>query len=221
MNMNDIKAGDKVTHWSEPNKPGTVIEVEPDKHSSDDPIYHVVWTEGGPAIPYRRYHHLVKIHKFAPMKMPEDLKTVKEVCLECGLRKDHPAHTIFEGLEYAARLIRDFAERRPDPGLVQARQFTGTNAEELADWCQGLTYTGTRHGHTRPPWQLHTCVTPPEVIPGGKGHADPGDWIVRLAAADADGCGLYEVLSAEEFGERYEPAGRNPVNVPISDIQRK
>jgi hypothetical protein len=56
----EIKAGDKVTHWSR-KEPGTVVEVEPDEYSSDDPIYHVQWIPGGPLIPMRRHHHLKKV----------------------------------------------------------------------------------------------------------------------------------------------------------------
>lgn len=62
-----LKAGDKVTHWSHGDQPGTVVEVEEDKYSYHDPIYHVVWVEGDPdlpytnAIPYRNHHHLKKV----------------------------------------------------------------------------------------------------------------------------------------------------------------
>lgn len=83
----------------------------------------------------------------------------------------------------------------------EARQWTpDADPEELASWCDGWTYTGTQHGHTRPPWQDHTCLNM-ATAGDGKGHADPGDWIVRL------GGDVYEVLSAEEFANKYEPAG--------------
>lgn len=76
--------------------------------------------------------------------------------------------------------------------VVDARQWTpDTDPQELAAWCGGWTYTGDRHGHTRPPWQQHTCI---DLATAGdsKGHADPGDWIIKV------GPDLYHVLSDKE-----------------------
>lgn len=86
------------------------------------------------------------------------------------------------------------------PEVVDARQFTDeAAAEDLAEWCDAITYTGDRHGHTDPPWQMHTCITP-EVTGGGKGHADVGDWIVKHADD------TIEVLPPEDFAGEFEPA---------------
>jgi hypothetical protein len=88
-----------------------------------------------------------------------------------------------------------------NPPLVEARQWTpDTDPEELADWCGGWTYTGTQHGHTSPPWQMHTCITTDPDFCGGKGHADPGDWIVRIQPD------LFRVVTPEEFTQDYAPA---------------
>ena len=87
------------------------------------------------------------------------------------------------------------------PEIVEARQFTSeADADEISEWCDGYAYRGTQHGHTRPPGQFHVCLNP-EVIEGSKGHADPGDWIVKR------GDDLCEILSPEEFAEKYEAAG--------------
>jgi hypothetical protein len=88
---------------------------------------------------------------------------------------------------------------QPVASAVQARQWDDRTdlTEELADWCDGWAYTGDRHGHTRPPWQHHTCITPGTQADGGKGHADPGDWIIRIAP------GVYEILEPPEFQARY------------------
>jgi hypothetical protein len=66
-----LQVGDKVWHWSHPDpaRPGTVVEIEPDEYSFDDPTFHVVWdtdddgNPAGPAIPYRYYHYLKKAGK--------------------------------------------------------------------------------------------------------------------------------------------------------------
>lgn len=54
MADSDPKVNDKVVRMREPDRVGTVVEIEPDEYSFDDPIFHVVWVEGGPAIPHRR-----------------------------------------------------------------------------------------------------------------------------------------------------------------------
>lgn len=84
--------------------------------------------------------------------------------------------------------------------VVEARRFTDeASAEDVAAWCNdAITYTGTSHGHTTPPWQMHTCVTVLGPRAGGKGFADVGDWIVKHAN------GEHEVLSDEEFTAEYE-----------------
>ncbi len=88
------------------------------------------------------------------------------------------------------------------PAEVEGRQFTDeAEAEDLAEWCDGYAYTGTQHGHTSPPWQMHTCLNP-EVIDGSKGYVEVGDWIIKHAGVDE-----VEVLSAEEFTAKYEAAG--------------
>ena len=93
---------------------------------------------------------------------------------------------------------------RPVTGLFRARQWTPeTDPEELARWCDGWTYTGTQHGHTDPPWAMHTCLDLSTSDASPKGHADPGDWIV-IVAEDPDG-DTYEVLSPAEFGAKYQP----------------
>jgi hypothetical protein len=88
------------------------------------------------------------------------------------------------------------------PAEVEARQFTDeADAEDLAEWCEGFSYTGRLHGHTHPPWQMHTCITLTEVREAdSRGDALVGDWIVK----HADG---FEVLSSEEFTAGYEAAG--------------
>jgi len=63
----------------------------------------------------------------------------------------------------------------------EARQFGDEHqAQFLADWCGATHYTGDKHGHTDPPWQTHTCITPMEVTEDSpKTQADIGDWIVK------------------------------------------
>jgi hypothetical protein len=97
---------------------------------------------------------------------------------------------------------------RLKPGqVVRARQWApGTDPEELAGWCDGWTYTGTQHGHTTPPWAVHTCINLATADCSPKGYADPGDWIV-IVTEDPDG-DLYEVLSPAEFEARYETVSR-------------
>lgn len=65
----------------------------------------------------------------------------------------------------------------------EARRFGDEHqAQSLADWIGAITYTGSQHGHTNPPWQPHTCITPDHVTEDSeKGHADIGDWIIRAA----------------------------------------
>lgn len=86
------------------------------------------------------------------------------------------------------------------PVTVQARQWDNqTDPEELAAWCDGWTYTGTQHGHTTPHFAMHTCINA-EVRDGSpKGHADPGDWIVRHED------GTYEIVPPGEFTGRFDP----------------
>ncbi len=66
MAEHPLKKGDKVTHPRNPDRLGTVVEVEEDRYSYTDPIYHVAWSEDGPAIPYRNYHNLQKVPSVAP-----------------------------------------------------------------------------------------------------------------------------------------------------------
>jgi hypothetical protein len=59
----NLKQGDLVTHWAARGEVGYIAEIEPDRYSWDDPVYHVVWphslgSASGIAIPYRRYHSL-------------------------------------------------------------------------------------------------------------------------------------------------------------------
>lgn len=95
---------------------------------------------------------------------------------------------------------------RPVTAEFSARQWTpDTDPDELADWCDGYVYTGTQHGHTSPPWRLHTCISPNVTDESPRGHADPGDWIVRVSP-DPGGWNLYEILSPADFEAKYEQA---------------
>jgi hypothetical protein len=119
-----------------------------------------------------------------------------------GLTFMDRAHAHEDGTPHEATRPAPFQAKPAAPETVEAWQFSGDEiAEDIAEWCEGTSYWGKSHGHTSPPWSYHTCVTPAETIDGGKGHADPGDWIVRLADY------LYEVLSPEEFAEKYEAEG--------------
>ena len=83
--------------------------------------------------------------------------------------------------------------------ITEARQWTpDTDLQELAEWCDGMIYTGSQHGHTTPPWQHHTCLDL-DTAGDSKGHADPGDWIFPVGGSS------YHVLSDEEFREQFEP----------------
>jgi hypothetical protein len=63
----------------------------------------------------------------------------------------------------------------------EARRFGDEHqAQSLADWIDGIPYTGNQHGHTDPPWQQHTCITLPDGAPG-KSTAGIGDWIIKGA----------------------------------------
>lgn len=54
--MNDssktIKQGDKVTHFRDPERVGTVVKTRPDQHTNET-VYVVAWTKDGPGITYR------------------------------------------------------------------------------------------------------------------------------------------------------------------------
>lgn len=50
--MDDISVGDLVTHFRDPERVGTVVSIQNDRHSWDR-IYNVVFIENGYAIPYR------------------------------------------------------------------------------------------------------------------------------------------------------------------------
>ncbi|WP_188285306.1 hypothetical protein [Streptomyces sp. CBMA29] len=50
--MDEIQVGDCVTHFREPQRVGTVVSIQDDRHSWDR-IYNVVFIENGYAIPYR------------------------------------------------------------------------------------------------------------------------------------------------------------------------
>jgi hypothetical protein len=98
--MSDIEVGDKVTHHShvKDGLVGTVVEIEADKYSFDDPTYNVVWgpvVDNAPAIPYRRYHHLMKVHVFVQKEegAPGDL----DKCQQCGFRKNEPYPSLHAG----------------------------------------------------------------------------------------------------------------------------
>lgn len=64
--------------------------------------------------------------------------------------------------------------------MIEARRFEEEHqALVLAGWCGGTVYRGTAHGHTKPPWHMHTCITPAEVAAESKTYAGIGDWIIR------------------------------------------
>lgn len=85
------------------------------------------------------------------------------------------------------------------PVQVEARQVSGGTAREIAGWCDAIVYTGATHGHTSPPFTLHTCITlrEPDVA------AYSGYWVVRHPG------GVFEVCDPDEFAERFEPAIRS------------
>lgn len=59
-----FKAGDRVTHHARPGQVGKVMEVEEDRYSSCDPIFHVCWTPDKPGswwIPMRSHPALKKV----------------------------------------------------------------------------------------------------------------------------------------------------------------
>jgi hypothetical protein len=47
-----FKEGDRVTHWREPERIGTVVSVRPDRYSNEY-VTSVRWAPEGPAVPYR------------------------------------------------------------------------------------------------------------------------------------------------------------------------
>jgi hypothetical protein len=82
------------------------------------------------------------------------------------------------------------------PVVVDARQITDATARDVAEWCDATCYTGSQHGHTTPPWTMHTCITLAEPDQG----AYAGYWVVRYTD------GTFEVFEPGEFTARFEPA---------------
>jgi hypothetical protein len=84
------------------------------------------------------------------------------------------------------------------PVQVEARRVSGGTAREIAGWCDAIVYTGAMHGHTSPPFTLHTCITlrEPDVA------AYSGYWVVRHPG------GAFEVCDPDEFAGRFEPVMR-------------
>lgn len=67
---------------------------------------------------------------------------------------------------------------RKKPVVVEARRITDENILDVAAWAdQAHTYTGSRHGHTDPPWSHHTCMLI-ETLEGGMS-AYVGDWVIK------------------------------------------
>lgn len=92
-----------------------------------------------------------------------------------------------------------FVERQPAPEVIEARHWqTEADTQPILDWCEGWTYTGTAHGHTDPHWAMHTCLNLETRDSSPKGHADPGDWIVRHAD------GTFEIFPPEAFVRKYK-----------------
>jgi hypothetical protein len=94
--------------------------------------------------------------------------------------------------------LSTYLTRPAEPEAVEARQWAaGTSPDELAEWCDGWTYTGNQHGHTDPHWALHTCLNLEVRDSSPKGFADPGDWIIRHAD------GTFEIFPPDEFTRSY------------------
>jgi hypothetical protein len=107
-------------------------------------------------------------------------------------------------VEFPALSSYVYVARPGAPEIVQARQWAArTNVEQLAEWCEGWTYTGNQHGHTSPPWAEHTCLNLEVREDSPKGHADPADWIVRHED------GTYEIIPPGQF-TAGAGAGRHP-----------
>jgi hypothetical protein len=80
------------------------------------------------------------------------------------------------------------------PVEVDARQVSDETAEKIAEWCDAMVYTGTQHGHTSPPWALHTCITLAEPDRA----AYSGHWVVKCPD------GTFNVFTPDEFADRFE-----------------
>lgn len=92
-----------------------------------------------------------------------------------------------------------YRTRPAAPAQVEARQVSGGTAREIADWCDATIYTGRQHGHTSPPFTLHTCLTlRTPCWPAYSGH-----WVVRFPD------GTFNAFTPEEFAERFEPVMRS------------
>ena len=81
------------------------------------------------------------------------------------------------------------------PVEVDARQVSGGTAKDIAEWCGAVVYMGAHHGHTTPPFKLHTCLT---LLHPDKA-AYSGHWVVRFPD------GHFDVLTPAEFADRFEP----------------
>ena len=69
----ELKAGDRVAHWSEPGRTGIIIETEPDEYAGNhDPVYHVEWAPGEPLIPMRRHQQLVRLPGYRVTEADQD-----------------------------------------------------------------------------------------------------------------------------------------------------
>jgi hypothetical protein len=87
-----------------------------------------------------------------------------------------------------------YRTRPVEPVEVDARLVTDATAHEIAEWCDAIVYTGDRHGHTTPPWAMHTCITlfAPDQA------AFTGYWVVRYPD------GTFEVFSPDDFAVKFE-----------------
>lgn len=70
--MDELTVGDRVTHFRD-NRVGTLVEIEQDRFAGDT-VYHVVWVDGGPAIPY-----VFGLRKVEPAYRKSDYRAVPDV----------------------------------------------------------------------------------------------------------------------------------------------
>lgn len=120
-----------------------------------------------------------------------------------GLHRGPALGAFIDEVEFPslAQMSTGVYETRPGvPEMVLARQWDArADVEELADWCNGWTYTGNQHGHTTPHWAMHICLNLEVRDDSPKTHADPGDWIVRF------GDGTYKIIPPGEFTASFDP----------------
>jgi hypothetical protein len=117
-----------------------------------------------------------------------------------GLHRGPGLQALISAVEFPALSSYVYVARPGAPEIVQARQWAArTNVEQLAEWCEGWTYTGNQHGHTSPPWAEHTCLNLEVREDSPKGHADPADWIVRHED------GTYEIIPPGQFTAGFDP----------------